>query len=54
LDRRDRKIKILQKKISALKRNVENDDDFDDDGADANASAGVGNASGGREEKKHK
>jgi hypothetical protein len=52
LDRKDRKIKDLQKKISALKRSDENDDGSDDDDADANASPGAGNAFGGREEKK--
>jgi hypothetical protein len=51
-DRRDRKIKYLLKKILAVKRNAENDDGFDDDDADANASPGAGNAFGGREEKK--
>jgi hypothetical protein len=39
LDRRDRKIKNLQKKVSALKRNAikaaEDDDDSDDDDANA-------------------
>jgi hypothetical protein len=52
LDRKDRKIKNLQKRISALKRNAENDDGSDEDDADANASPGAGNAFGGREEKK--
>jgi hypothetical protein len=49
-DRRDRKIKNLQKKVSALKRNAnqETEDDSDDD--DPNTSAG--DAFGGREEKK--
>jgi hypothetical protein len=54
LDRRDRNIKNLQKKVSSLKRNAnkeaEDDDDSDDDVANANASAG--DAFGGREEKK--
>jgi uncharacterized protein (DUF342 family) len=54
LDRRDRNIKNLQKKVSALKRNAnkeaEDDDDSDDDVANANASAG--DAFCGREEKK--
>jgi hypothetical protein len=54
LDRRDRKIESLLKKISALKCNAikeaEDDDDSDDDDTNANASAG--NAFGGREEKK--
>jgi hypothetical protein len=54
LDRRDLKIKNRQKKISALKRNAneeaEDDDGSDDDNADANA--GAGNAFGGRVEKK--
>jgi hypothetical protein len=53
LDRRDRKIKNLQKKISVLKRNAnkeaEDEDGSDDDDADANA--GAGSAFGGREEK---
>jgi hypothetical protein len=50
LDRRDRKIKNLQKSVSALKRNAnkEAEDDSDDD--DPNTSAG--DAFGGREEKK--
>jgi hypothetical protein len=54
LDRRDQKIKNLQKKISALKRNAnkeaEDDDGSDDD--DAHAITGAGNAFSGREEKK--
>ena len=52
LYKKDRKIKSLQKKISALKRSAETDDGFDDDDADAHASAGAGDAFGGREEKK--
>jgi hypothetical protein len=52
LDRRDRKIKNLQKKVSALKRQAtkagEDNDDSDNDDVDANA----GSAFGGREEKK--
>jgi lysyl-tRNA synthetase class I len=52
LDRRDRKIKNLQKKVSALQRQAtkeaEDDDDSDNDDAYANA----GSAFGGREEKK--
>jgi hypothetical protein len=50
LDKRDRKIKSLQKKISSLKRHADNDDGGDD--ADADASAGAGDAFDGREEKK--
>jgi hypothetical protein len=52
LDRRDRKIKNLQKKVSAMKRNTnkEAEDDDDSDNDDANASAG--DAFDGREEKK--
>jgi uncharacterized protein (DUF342 family) len=50
LDRSDRKIKSLQKKISALKRNASKEAEDDIDDADANA--GAGNAFGGREEKK--
>jgi hypothetical protein len=53
LDRKDRKIKNLQKKVSALKRHAnkeaEDDDDSDNDDVDANA----GSAFGGREKKKH-
>jgi hypothetical protein len=50
LDRRDRKIKNLKKKVSALKRiaNQEADDKYDDE--DPNTSAG--DAFGGRKEKK--
>jgi hypothetical protein len=52
LDRRDRKIKNLQKKVSALKwhanKEAEDDDDSDNDDVDASA----GSAFGGREEKK--
>jgi 3-methyladenine DNA glycosylase/8-oxoguanine DNA glycosylase len=51
-NRKDRKIKNLQKKISALKRKAGDDNASDDDDADASAGASAGNAFGGREEKK--
>jgi hypothetical protein len=52
LDRKGRKIKNLQKKISTFKRNAKNDDASDDDDADTNANPGAVNAFGGSEEKK--
>ena len=51
-DRKDLKIKKLQKKISSLKRNANNgaedDDGSDDDDTDVHAGAAAGNAFGGR------
>jgi hypothetical protein len=54
LDRRDRKIKNRQEKVSALKHNPnkEADEDNDSDDDDANFNASAGDAFGGREEKK--
>jgi hypothetical protein len=50
LDKRDRKIKNLQKKISALKRSANQIDEDESDDEDPNTSAG--DAIGGREERK--
>jgi hypothetical protein len=50
LDRRDRKIKNLQKKVSALKRSANQEVEDESDDEDPNTSAG--DAFGGHEEKK--
>jgi hypothetical protein len=50
LDKRDRKIKNLQKKVSALKRSANQEAEDESDNEDPNTSAG--DAFGGREEKK--